>query len=106
MTEQTPASRKAYNLTMTVDSVETPTDTNGKEFLRSKVTLQLRGKQRKRTLIAQGKAADAVRDVLVAGQEAKIRCLFDNVVNDAGEEGGEFLVAVGLPLPPKDKAAA
>ena len=105
MTEQTNASRKAYNMTLNVVSVETPTNAKGDEYIRAKVTGNIRGEQRTRTLIAQGKAADAVRDILVVGEDAKVRVLFEKVVNDAGEEGGEFLVAVGVPLPPKNKAA-
>ena len=104
MTEQTSASR-GYNLTMNVESVTESTMANGNTMLRAKVQAKLRGEMRPRTLIAQGKAAEAVREVLVEGAEgAKIRCLIDHVTNDDGERGGEFLVAIGLPLPPKEAA--
>ena len=105
MTEQTNAKRKAYNMTLNVVSVETPTNAKGDEYIRAKVTGQIRGEQRTRTLTAQGKAADAIRDIMVPGQEAKVRVLFEKVANEDGSEGGEYLVAVGVPLPPKNKAA-
>lgn len=103
MTEQAAAStsKKAYNIPMTVTSVETRTNTAGSDYLFAKVDATIRGEKRTRTLIAQGKAADAVRDALVPGQDTKIRVLFEAVTNDNGEEGGQFLVAVGMPLPPK-----
>ena len=41
---------------------------------------------------------DAIKDVLVVGSEASVRCLFQNYVNDDGEKGGEFLAAIGLPM--------
>jgi len=104
MTEQTNAKRKAYNMTLNVVSVETPTNSKGDEYIRAKVTGNIRGEERTRTLTAQGKAADAIRDIMIPGQEAKVRVLFEKVMNGE-EEGGEFLVAVGVPLPPKNKAA-
>lgn len=105
MSEQNKASGKGYNMNLKVLSVETPTNSKGEEYIRAKVEGKIRGEMRPRTLIAQGKAADAVRDILIAGEEAKVRVLFEKVVNDAGEEGGEYLVAIGVPLPPKQKAA-
>jgi len=104
MNEQTSTKPKAYNVNMTVDSIETPTSSTGKEYIRAKVTAELRGKQRPRTLVAMGKAAEAIRDALVVGETAKIRVIFSKFVNDAGEEGGEYLTAVGLPLPPREKS--
>jgi len=52
MNEQTSTKPKAYNVNMTVDSIETPTSSTGKEYIRAKVTAELRGKQRPRTLVA------------------------------------------------------
>lgn len=88
---------RAYNLTMTASAVEMKTDVRGKEYIKATVDMNIRGRAAKRTVIAQGKAVDMVKDVLVIGQEAKIRCLFSNYVNDDGEKGGEFLTVVGLP---------
>ena len=94
-------SNKAYNLKMTVNTVETPTDTAGKTFLRANVTAMIGGKPANRTLMAQGKAVEAIQAVMVAGQDTAVRCLFDNVENEDGSKGGQFLVAVGLPAEKK-----
>ena len=89
---------RGYNLKVTPSAVEVKTDSRGKEFIRASVALKIRGRDATRTLIAQGKAMDAVQAVLVEGQEASIRCLFQNYLNDDGEKGGEYLTAIGLPM--------
>ena len=89
---------RAYNLKVTPSAVEVKTDSRGKEFIRASVALKIRGRDATRTLIAQGKAMDAIQNVLVVGEEASIRCLFSNYMNDEGEKGGEYLSAVGLPM--------
>ena len=99
--EATPTAR-AYNMSVNVLSVTETVNANGKPLIKSKVGVKIRGRDTTRTLMAQGAAAEAVRAVLVEGQSAKVRCLFDRVENDNGEPGGEFLVAIGLPL---EKAA-
>lgn len=96
------ATVRAYNLNLKVLSVAETVNSNGKPLIKSKVALTIRGRETTRTLMAQGAAADAVRAVLVEGQDAKVRCLFERVQNDNGEVGGEFLTAVGVPL---EKAA-
>lgn len=96
------APARAYNMTVQVLTVTETVNSNGKPMIKSKVGLKIRGRDTTRTLMAQGAAAEAVRAVLVEGQEAKVRCLFERVVNDNGEIGGEFLAAVGVPL---EKAA-
>ena len=91
-------STKAYNLDVNVQSVTTSTTTTGTPMLRAKVGLKLRGRDVTRTLIAQGKAFEAVKDAIVEGANTKVRALFARVQNEDGSEGGEFLTAVGLPL--------
>ena len=89
---------RAYNLKVTPTAVEVKTDSRGKEFIRASVALKIRGRDATRTLIAQGKAMDAVQNVLVVGEEASVRCLFTTVTNDDGGKGGEYLSAIGLPM--------
>ena len=89
---------RGYNLKVTPSAVEVKTDSRGKEFIKATVGLTIRGRDATRTLVAQGKAMDAIKDVLVVGSEASVRCLFQNYVNDDGEKGGEFLAAIGLPM--------
>lgn len=90
-------SNRAYNLTMTATEISTKTDSAGKNFIKAKVGLTIRGRETTRTLIAQGKAMEAIKDTLVVGSEVKIRCLFSNADNDDGSKGGEYLTAIGLP---------
>ena len=89
---------RAYNLNLKVLNVEESVNSNGTAMIKGKVGLTIRGRDTTRTLVAMGDAADAVRDVLVEGQETKVRCLFERYQNDNGEVGGEFLTAIGLPL--------
>lgn len=96
-------SNRGYNLNLAIkESTETTTAT-GKPMIRAKVGLTLRGRQVTRTLVAMGAAADAIRDVIVPGENAMVRCLFDQVENENGEKGGQFLSALGLP---RETAAA
>lgn len=93
---------RAYNLNFKVLNVAETVTSKGVAKIKGKVGITLRGRKTTRTLIAMGAAADAVRAVLVEGQDARVRCLIEHVQNDNGEVGGEFLTAVSLPL---EKAA-
>jgi len=112
MTDQTnaPASNdnsgKGYNLTLTpigaIDTTPAANDTRKIRF-RAKVTLQ--GKEKERTVIAQGKAADAVADMIKDGVPVSLRVLFSRAPSqEDGKQGGEYLTVLGIPLP-KKKAA-
>ena len=88
---------KAYNLKLTATEIEDKIDTRDAPYIAAKVSVKLNGEIRTRTLIAQGKARDAIKDVLIVGEEVAIRCLFSNATNDEGKKGGEYLTAIGLP---------
>ena len=92
--------KPAYNLSLDVDTVDLKQNTKGTNFLRAKVTVTIRGKSKSRTLVASGEAFEAVRAIVTPGAKgARVRCLFERVeANDNGEQGGEYLVAVGLPV--------
>ena len=95
--------KPAYNLTLDVGAVDLKQNTKGTPFLRAKVSVTVRGECKTRTLIASGAAYEAVRAVITPGAKgARVRCLFEHVeANDngeKGEKGGEYLVAVGLPV--------
>ena len=98
MTKTTSTSRRGYNFNVTVNDVSESTNTNNTTIIRAKVAVTMRGKAVVRTLIAQGKAANDVREALVQGATAKIRCLVDHVPTEDGKRGGQFLTAIGLPI--------
>lgn len=59
-----------------------------------------------RTFVAQGAAAEQIQEMVGKGNELKLRCLFSRAPStEDGKRGGEFLTVIGLPLPPKKKAA-
>ena len=98
---------KAYNVKITPKSdIEVSANSNNTKKIKFRGQLMQRGKLVERTVVAQGKAADAIEAVLATGKEVGLRCLFSRApANDEGKRGGEFLTAIGLPLPPKQKAA-
>lgn len=111
MTEQTNAPTndngvKGYNIDVTVMSeIDTTPNAKGTAKLKFRGSFVRNGKTFERTVIAQGKAADAVAASLVQGETTKLRIIFDHVQLEDGKQGGEFLTVLGLPLPPKKKAA-
>jgi len=98
---------KAYNVTLTqLNDAAVGTNSNGKD----KITFRAKGtvgkREIERTVVAQGAAAALISGMLGMGNELKLRCLFSRApANEDGSKGGEFLTVVGLPLPPKQKAA-
>jgi hypothetical protein len=105
MTEQSNA--KAYNVTVTqITDAVVGQNANGK----GKITFRAKGtigkREIERTVVAQGAAATLIEGIIGKGNELKLRVLFDRApANEDGKQGGEFLTVVGLPLPPKQKAA-
>jgi len=99
-------SAKGYNIDVTVKTAvdATPTVT-GTPKLKFRGTFERGGKTFERTVIAMGKAADAVAAVLKTGETAKLRILFSKTEGQDGKPGGEYLTILGLPLAPKEKAA-
>ena len=91
-------SARGYNMNVSVNEVSETTNSNGTALIRAKVGVTIRGKAVVRTLIAQGKAANDVREALVQGATTKIRCLIDHVPTEEGKRGGQFLTAIGLPI--------
>lgn len=100
MTEQTNAAGKGYNISITpLGDIDTTPNAKGTAKIKFRGKFTTRGKDRERTVVAQGKAADAIRDVLVAGTPVALRVLFENAPSEEeGKKGGEYLSVLGLPL--------
>ena len=98
---------KAYNVTVTqITEANVGTNSNDKSKITFRAKGTIGGREVERTVVAQGAAADLISDMLGMGNELKLRCLFSRApANEDGKKGGEFLTVVGLPLPPKQKAA-
>lgn len=116
MTEQTNGASndnggQGYNITVTVKgAINTAPTVKGTRKLTFRGTAMIRGKERERTYVAQGSAADTVADkideAVKNGQPVKLRCLFSEApAREEGQRGAEFMTIIGLPLPPKQKAA-
>ncbi len=58
-----------------------------------------------RTFVAQGAAAEQIQEMVGKGNELKLRCIFERAPANDNGRGGEYMVVVGEPLPPKQKAA-
>ena len=98
---------KGYNMTITPkgDIDTTPTATGTKK-IKFRATFDQKGTSRERTVVAMGKAAEAIEGKIVAGEAIALRVLFDRAPSqEEGKRGAEFLTVLGLPLPPKQKAA-
>jgi hypothetical protein len=103
---QTSGKKKAYNFD--VKQVETAfkgKNANGKTLVRFKGELVIGGKTVKRTISAQGEAADLIIGKLRKGNTLALRCIFERAPANDNGRGGEYMVVVGEPLPPKQKAA-
>jgi len=98
---------KAYNVTVTqLNDASVGTNSNGKDKITFRAKGTIGGREVERTVVAQGAAAAIIADIIGKGNELKLRCLFSRApANEDGKKGGEFLTVVGLPLPPKQKAA-
>lgn len=92
-------SNRAYNLTVKqTTTAERSTTASGTNQVKFRAELTLRGKTRTRTVVAQGKAAEAINGLLRKGNSFAVRALFERAPsNDEGKQGGEFLSVVGLP---------
>lgn len=103
MTEQT---AKGYNIAVTViGTIDTTPTVKGTKKIKFRGSFNRQGKTVERTVVAQGAAADAIEAVITAGATATLRVIFDSVPGDDGKPAGQFLTVLGLPLPPKAKAA-
>jgi hypothetical protein len=99
---------KGYNLSITPKdgTIDTTPTASGTKKIKFRGTVKLRGQDRERTVVAMGKAAEAIEGKIVAGEAVSLRVLFDNAPSsEEGKKGAEFLTVLGLPLPPKQKAA-
>jgi hypothetical protein len=113
MTEQSNAATndnsggQGYNLKVTPKGdINTAPGVNGTRKIVFRGMVTLRGKERERTFVAQGKAADAVAESIKTGEQVSLRCLFSEAPSrEEGKRGAEYLTVIGLPLPPKQKAA-
>ncbi len=98
-------SKRAYNFNVT-QTTDADVGQNAKGTAKIKFTgeFQLRGKTVSRTILAQGKAAELVRDMIGKGNVLGLRCVFDHAPGaEEGKRGGEYLTVVDLP---REKKAA
>ena len=97
MTDKTAG--KGYNLTIKqLTTAERSTTASGTAQIKFRGELTLRGETRERTVVAQGKAAEAISGMLRKGNELALRCLFERApATEEGKRGGEFLTVLGLP---------
>lgn len=110
MTDQTndapKTTKQGYNLIvsqLTQEVVATNANDKLKITFRGKTTVGKRTIER--TFVAQGVAAEQIQAMVGKGNELKLRCIFERAPANDNGKGGEFLTVVGLPLPPKKKAA-
>lgn len=98
---------QGYNVTVTqLTDASFGSNSNDKSKITFRGKLTIAGKEKERTFVAQGAAADLIKDMVGKGKELKLRCLFSRAPsNEDGKRGGEFMTVIGLPLPPKKKAA-
>lgn len=98
MTTQT-SSAKAYNLKITPKgAVEDATTASGTRKIKFRGTYVVQGKERERTVIAQGKAAELIAGMVTTGEEIGLRCIFETApALEEGKKGGEFVTVVALP---------
>lgn len=89
--------RPIFNATVTPASIETKQNAKGADYLLLQgATVEFGQKSQSRTVMAFGKSADAVRDVLVAGTPVELAVQLD---------GGSVRI-VGLPREKEVAAAA
>lgn len=101
-------SQKAYNVTVKQLNTASKSKTaSGAEMIKFRASMTVGGRQIERTVVAMGKAAEDIRANVRKNNEFAIRALFSRApANENGQRGGEFLSVVGVPLPPKQAAAA
>lgn len=99
MSDQTTV--KAYTITLTPKGeIDTTPNSAGTPKMRFRATYTAQGQQKERTVLAQGKAVEAVKDMIKVGEPVALRVIFDNApANDEGKKGGEYLTVLGAPLP-------
>lgn len=107
MSDQNQSQGKGYNITLTPKGqIDTTPTASGTKKIKFRATFTAQGKEKERTVVAQGKSAEAIEGMITAGEPVALRVLFDRApANDEGKQGGEYLTVLGLPLPPKAKAA-
>jgi hypothetical protein len=99
---------KGYNIALTPKdgTIDTSPTSTGTKKIKFRATMKLRGQDRERTVVAMGKSAEAIEGMIEAGKEVSLRVLFDRAPSqEEGKKGAEYLTVLGIPLPPKAKAA-
>jgi len=105
MTDKT-SQKRAFNFDVKqIDTAFKGKTSTGKTLVRFKGELTVKGKVIKRTISAQGAAADQIIAKLRKNSVHSLRCLFERAPANDNGRGGEYLAVVGIPLPPKQKAA-
>lgn len=96
MTEQTNV--KAYTVTLTPKGeIDTTPSASGTQKLKFRATYTAQGQEKERTVLAQGKAAEAIANVIKVGEAVALRVMFDRAPGNDGKPGGEFVTVLGLP---------
>lgn len=112
MTKVQSSAGRAYNVSLVQinDAVETEVKTRGTNttnMVKFRGTMKLRDKTVERTVIARGKAADAIRANLEPGATHSLRVLFETApLLEGAKTAGQFLTVVGIPMSRAELAAA
>ena len=108
--DQTPSndnSGKGYNIAITpkAGSIDTTPAANGTRKTKFRGTLTIKGQQRERTVVAQGKAAEAIEGMIKDGESVSLRVLFSHMPSEEeGKTGAEYLTVLGVPQPARKAA--
>lgn len=92
------AAVKGYTVAMTVVTApEASVIATGTDQVKFRAKMTLRGRETERTVLAQGKSAALVRD-LVVGNDVTLRVSFEEApAQEEGQRGGQFLAVLGVP---------
>lgn len=92
-------SNKAYNFAIVpVAAAVKSTTSTGKNQIKFRGTLTMRGREIERTVVAQGAAADLIKGMIKKGKSVDLRCVINRApANEDGTKGGEYLSVVALP---------
>lgn len=96
---------RAYNIVATqLTTASKGVNAKGTEKITFRAKLTVAGREVERTIVAQGAAADLIKNIVRKGRQMKLRVLFETApANDGAKRGGQFLTVVGLP---REKQAA
>lgn len=92
-----PAKPHGYDILITpLDGIVTDPSGNGAAKIRFRGTFEISGQRVERTVLAQGRVANEIREHVSVGQPVMLHIVFARRRTDTGEEGGEYLNVIRL----------